>query len=194
IRRKPLMQHPLIRIAFLSLAIALAACSKSEDKQSAEVPPPGVSAPAAPAAGKLLDPCALLGAAEASEILGMPAGAPELKDAGPPLGHRSCIWSPADPMGMGLIQVSLIQNEGLAPSMRATGYTTERLFKDGQTQIGGEVVPGLGDAAYYDGSSLNILVKGMHLSVSAGSTFIVQQGQQGLPAAKKVAEKIMPKI
>ncbi len=175
----------------------LGACSKSEEKKDqlpSAQPPAQASAPKS-SAGKAIDPCSLLTLEEASEILGTPAKAPERKDAGFPLGMVMCLWEPAGELEGGLIQVSVIQTENISEGMRAAGYTAERLYRDSKAQMGGQPVPGIGEDAYFEPiGGLNFLKNGIQVSVSAGSSAIMKKGEQGLPAAKKVAEKVSGRI
>lgn len=172
----------------------LGACSKSEENKAQ----PHSAQPAGAAkssGGKTIDPCSLLTLAEASEILGTQAKSPERKDTGAALGMTMCLWEPAGELEAGLIQVSVIQTENIAEGMRSAGYTAERLYRDTKAQMGGEPVPGFGDEAYFDPiGGLNILKNGIQISVSAGSSAIMKKGEQGLPAAKKVAEKALGRI
>jgi hypothetical protein len=169
------------------LAVLCVGCAPKPESPKAknQALPPTIASKA-----KLLDPCSLLSAAEAAELLGEPAATPKPQGPAAPLGIRFCHWSPASD-GMGLIQIGVLQSEGLQESLRASGMTATRLFRDAKAQFGADTVPGLGDDAYYNGSDLMILKNGVQLSVSAGSRQIVSRGEQGLPAAKRVAEKVL---
>jgi hypothetical protein len=180
-----------ILLSSLIMAVfSLGCASKPETPKTKGGPQPSVTA----AGSKPLDPCSLLRSKEAAEILGEPTGPPRPLNPANPLGIRQCHWSPASEQGMGLIQIGVIQTEGITDSLQNSGYTAERLFRDSKAQFGGETIPGLGEDAFYNGSDLMILKDGIQISVSAGSSYIVQRGEQGLPAAKRAAEKAMAKL
>ncbi|MCB2188702.1 MAG: hypothetical protein KQJ78_19965 [Deltaproteobacteria bacterium] len=137
---------------------------------------------AAPAwAGEAVNPCSLLTRAEAAAILGQEPAAPQLKNTGNPLGQRICVYE----LPQGLLQLSLVQDQGLSPKVAAGGMKASQLFQDTRQGFGGgENVPGLGQAAFW--------AMGLHV-LSGQSYLTVMVSGRPTPQARKAAREAAAK-
>ena len=146
--------------AGLTLAVA---CGDAGADRAATPPAGAVRSPSAP-----VDPCALLTQAEATALLGTPAGAPEKGSA------STCTY--AAQSGRGEIMLHLLpltfgsKEEFHAFLVEDTEKMNERITKslgDAVKPTRVEPVPEVGEPAYYVDPTLAVLKEGRVLSILA---------------------------
>jgi hypothetical protein len=181
----------ILAFLILSLFLLLVGCSDSGQKNT----PPGNSGAAQDTATSkgLIDPAALLTKAEAEALLGEPVKEPknETRDTNNPLGQKICFYDPVSDKETRFIQLSLVQNEGLAKTLTAQKYDVKQLYTETKKMLG-EVtdVPGIGDEAFWGTNGLHILKGNVYLNISVGNS----SKPENLELAKQVAAKALPRL
>lgn len=132
------------RIAFAAIALALAACGSGgddDDTTSGETTATD-SGEAAPTAGsdEALDPCSLITAGEAEDVLGGEPGEPTNVNAG---GVGACTYRLED--GSAAVQINVEPGDA-------------SVFESRTAEMGGESVDGVGDQAQVNGTIGQIAV------------------------------------
>lgn len=139
----------------------------------------------------LVDPLTLLTKAEAETFLGEPVKEPDNKDTKNPLGQRICFYEPVSDKVLTFIQISLVQNEGMAKTLKDQKYDVKQLYtetKKGLSDV--KDVAGIGDEAFWGTNGLHILKGNFYINIGVGNT----SKAENLELAKKVAEKVMPRL
>jgi hypothetical protein len=171
----------------LCLLLVIAGCGSS----GKDGVPQGDSGAAKATAKGQIDPVTLLTKAEAEAFLGEPVKEPERKDTNNPLGQRICFYSPVSEQELKFIQLSVVQNEGMAKTLQDSKYDVKQLYtetKKNFTDI--SAVPGIGDEAFWGTNGLHILKGNVYLNISVGNSSKLEN----LELAKRVAEKAVPRL
>ncbi|MCL4441425.1 MAG: DUF3558 domain-containing protein [Firmicutes bacterium] len=172
-------KHCLALLMFCVLLLA-AGCGGS-GKAGA---PQGDAGGAKETARGLVDPCALLTRAEVEAALGEQVKEPEFKDSKNPLGQKLCFYAPVSEKADRFIQLSVVQNGGMAKNLREQGYNVEQLYRDTKKNFADATpVPGIGDEAFWGTSGLHILKGNVYLNISPGNT----SKPENLELAKRLA-------
>ena len=139
----------------------------------------------------LVDPGVLLTKAEVEAALGEQVKEPELRDSKNPLGQMLCFYSPVSEKSEKFIQLSVVQNEGMAKNLREQGYNVEQLYKETKKNFtDAKPVPGIGDDAFWGTNGLHILKGNVYLNISVGNT----SKPENLELAKRLAEKVVSRL
>jgi len=142
-------------------------------------------------ARELADPLTLLTRAEAEAFLGEPVKEPELRDTENPLGQKICFYAPASDQAARFIQLSLVQNEGMAKNLRDQKYDVRQLYTETKKNFtDARDVAGVGDEAFWSTNGLHILKGNAYLNISVGNS----DKPENLELAKQVAEKALPRL
>lgn len=176
---------PLIIFCVLLLA---AGCGGGADKAAA---PAGSAGGAKETAKALIDPGSLLTKAEAEAALGGKVKEPELKDTKNPLGQKICFYEPVSEKIDHFIQISVVQNEGIAEKARQNGTSVTQLYQETKKNLtDAKPVSGIGDEAFWGTGGLHILKGNVYLVISVGNT----SKPESLELAKGVAGKVVSRL
>jgi hypothetical protein len=161
----------------LGLLPVVGACGGGRDTAASD-PASAASPSGAPAAADI-DPCVLVTTQEASEALGAAAGAGERpREANYPPRMVTCRYTA--PRGQGVAVMTVLVNRAETDSEARLGFQSAR------TQFpGAQVVPGLGDEAFYVGNQINALQGRVYLNIT---------GDFDLPTARGVAERALQRL
>ncbi len=142
------------------------------------------------------NPCDLLTKEEVEAVLGEAFEAPEKSITGNPLGQTLCMYGAAAETSFGFIQVSVIREKDIMDQLRKSGQTAKKLYTGGKVLFdAGKVtdVPGVGDAAYREGSSLTVLSGTTLFTVSANIKG-TKPADLGTDILKALAEKALARM
>lgn len=171
----------LLALGFILASVA--ACGDDEDKKTSP--------------GGVLNPCMLVSQGEASEALGAPVKAGQLKGAANPLGQSICFYEGQAEDAIRFVQISLVATQNMNANMRESGYTAAKLFADSKKLLGKpKAISGLGQEAFWGGSGLkagaglHVLSKDAYLNITVASG----DAKKDLKAAKELAEKALKRL
>ncbi|HWP97957.1 MAG TPA: hypothetical protein VN426_14025 [Syntrophomonadaceae bacterium] len=175
-----------ITLALLILVLSLTACSSTTSKDAGQTP-----ASKSESKAGLIDPTKLITQEEATQALGEASKAAELKDTKNPLGQKLVLFNAASEKSFKLLQLSFIQNEGLATEKLASGYTVKQLYTDTRKNLQDATdLPGLGDQAFWVPSGLHVLKGNVYFSI----TLTNLSKPDNLEKAKIVAQKVLSRL
>lgn len=149
--------------------------------------------PGAALAEKRVNPCELLTQAEVHSLLAVPVGVPIVEDH-PPTGGQTCIYPAEQKSAEPVVHVNILQQAYLNEDMKDAGQTPDMVFYGGMDALVDFAIPveGIGDEAFFDGSSLHLLVKEDYITLNAGG----EQGGENatLSTLKEMAGIILPRF
>lgn len=167
----------------------LTSCSNSE---KAGTPNP-TSSQQSDATSKVVDPVSLITQEEAASILGEPSKPAEVKTQQVnPMGQKEVIFNPVNEDSFKMLQLSIVQNEGMNKNMIASGYTVKKLYEDtrkGFTEA--RDISGIGDQAFQRPSWLHVLKGNTYFVVFINNKTTDAQKEE---AAKSLALKIISRL
>lgn len=126
-------------------------------------------AKAEPAKGKV-NPCALVTKAEAEAAIGEPVDDGQVKDGAAPLGQTICWYGASAEISTGFVQISVVQNDAMAPELKKRSYTAKQLFTDTRAAYTGAApLTGIGDDAFLGRGEVQVLKGDVQMSIMAAS-------------------------
>lgn len=182
----------LILIVFSALLFAglLAACSSTDKTGSTQTQ---TSSGQPDTKAKLVDPATLITQDEAAAVLGEPSKPAEIKTSSVnPMGQKEVVFNPVNDNSYKMLQLSIVQNEGMNKNMTASGYTVKKLYEDTRKGFAdAKDVSGVGEQAFMRPSWLHVVKGNTYFVIYINNKATDAQKEE---AAKSLASKIINRL
>ncbi len=174
-----------MKILAISIACALLLLTGCDDPTGSTAP--GNAQRSVASAAAVLDPCSIIGGADAESILGEPVQ-PAQTSENPAVGAVSCMYHPAGEGSTQFLQVSLTQDAAIP----ASGSTAASIFRSLKSNFDGSRtdIDGLGDEAFIATGGLHLLKGGYYVNIGAGNTNSDAVRSQLLAAGELAAQRL----